>query len=189
MSINQAFENFPEIDTENLRLRSINQSDAGKLFKILADDEVIKFYDDDVFSEISQASDQINAWEHGYKNKRGIRWGITKKEGGEIIGSCGYYGFHNWHKRASIGYELDRSYWRQGIMTEALSAIVDYGFRKMAINRIDAVIMPENIASVKMLEKIGFQQEGLLAEYEKWGTKGFVDLYIYAILRKSWHSM
>ena len=186
MSINQAFETFPEIETKNLLLRRIKQSDSVELFKVLSDHEVVEFYDDDVFTEVSQASDQIKLWENGYINKWGIRWGITKKDDKKLIGSCGYYGIHNWYKRASIGYELARSHWRQGIMTEALRAIAVYGFDEMELNRIDAVIMPGNIASIKMLEKIGFQQEGLLEEYEKWGSKEFVDLYMYAILRKSW---
>ena len=89
--------------------------------------------------------------------------------------------------RASIGYELARSSWRQGIMTEALEAIIDLGFREMGLNRIDAVVMPENGASIKLLEKLGFHNEGLLKEYENWGSKGYVDLCILSLLRKAWN--
>jgi ribosomal-protein-alanine N-acetyltransferase len=185
MPIQKVFEAFPGIETKTLQLRRIMPSDSDELFKILSDPEVVEFYDDDVFTEVSQASDQITSWENGYKNRRIIRWGITKKEEKKLIGTCGFYGIHNWNKRASIGYELARSQWRHGIMTEALGAIVAFGFDEMELNRIDAVIMPGNVASIMMLEKIGFRQEGLLEEYEKWGNKGFVDLYMYAILRKS----
>ena len=186
MSINRAFQTFPQLETKNLLLRRMYSADASALFKVLADDEVTEFYDDDAFTDISQASDQIEAWENGFKNKGCIRWGITRKDEGYIIGSCGYYGFHTWYRRASIGYELARNYWRQGIMTEALSAIIDYGFGEMELNRLEAVVMPENTASIKMLEKLGFRKEGLLEEYEKWGSKGFVDLCMFAMLRKAW---
>lgn len=71
-------------------------------------------------------------------------------------------------------------------MTEALSAIINLGFGEMEVNRIEAVVMPENTASIIMLEKLGFRKEGLLEEYEKWGSKGFVDLYLFAMLKKSW---
>jgi len=71
-------------------------------------------------------------------------------------------------------------------MTEALSAIIDFGFDEMELNRLEAVIMPGNTASIKMLEKLGFRKEGRLEEYEKWGSKGFVDLYMFAMLRKAW---
>ena len=71
-------------------------------------------------------------------------------------------------------------------MTEALNAMIDYGFGEIDLNRIEAVVMPENAASIKILEKLGFRNEGLLAEYEQWGSKGFVDLCIFAMLRKAW---
>jgi ribosomal-protein-alanine N-acetyltransferase len=164
----------------------MHPADASALFKILADDEVAEFYDDDSFNNISQASDQIKAWENGFINRSCIRWGITRKNEGDIIGSCGYYGFHTWNRRASIGYELARIYWRQGIMTEALSAMINFGFGEMELNRIEALVMPENTASIKMLEKLGFRKEGLLEEYEQWGSKGFVDLCMFGLLRKAW---
>lgn len=163
-------------------MRRIHSSDAVALFNMLADDAVTEFYDDDAFTDVSQAIDQIEAWERGYKNRGCIRWGIVLKDEDAIIGSCGYYGFHTWNRRASIGYELDRNHWRKGNMSEALSVILEFGYREMELNRVEAVVMPENIASVKMLEKLGFRNEGLLAEYENWGSKGFVDLCMFALL-------
>ena len=189
MLTNQAFQTFSQLETKNLLLRRIHPSDASALFKILADGEVTRFYDDDAFTDISQASDQIEAWENGFKNKGCIRWGITRKEEGTLIGSCGLYGFHTWYRRASIGYELARDYWRQGIMTETLCAILNYGFGEMELNRIESVVIPENTASTIMLEKLGFRKEGLLEEYEKWGSKGFVDLCMFAMLRKDWSNL
>jgi ribosomal-protein-alanine N-acetyltransferase len=152
----------------------------------LADDEVTRYYDDETFTEVSQAANQIKTWENGFVNKRCIRWGIARKDERDIIGSCGYYGFHTWHMRASIGYELARSFWRQGIMTEALEAIINLGFREMGLNRIEAVVMPENGSSIKLLEKLGFRNEGLLKEYENWGSKGYADLCMLSLLRKAW---
>ena len=73
-------------------------------------------------------------------------------------------------------------------MTEALSAILKFGFDELELNRIEAVVLPENTASIQMLEKLGFRKEGLLEEYEKWGNKGFVDLCMCAILRKDFGS-
>jgi ribosomal-protein-alanine N-acetyltransferase len=186
MSLDSIFQSFPQLETRHLILRRMQATDSEAIFRILADDEVTRYYDDATFTNVSQASDQIEAWENGYKNKRCIRWGIAHKDERIIIGSCGYYGFHTWHKRASIGYELARLSWRKGIMTEALSAIIDLGFQEMGLNRIEAVVMPENGASVKLLEKLGFCNEGLLAEYENWGSKGFTDLFMLAVTRKSW---
>ena len=74
-------------------------------------------------------------------------------------------------------------------MTEALCAILNFGFGEMELNRIESVVMPENTASIIMLEKLGFRNEGLLEEYEKWGSKGFVDLCMFAMLRKDWSNL
>ena len=71
-------------------------------------------------------------------------------------------------------------------MTEALSAILDLGFQEMSLNRIEAVVMPGNTASIKLLEKLGFHNEGVLKEYENWGSKGFIDLCMLSLLRKAW---
>ena len=186
MSIDDVFKTFPQFETKNLLLRKINSGDAEALYTILSKDEVTEFYDEDAFIEISQASDQIAAWEEGYYHRRCIRWGIVPKGEKALIGTCGYYGIHNWNKRASIGYELSQRYWRRNIMTESLSGILDFGFAKMDLNRIDALVMPENIASINLLEKLGFRNDGLLEEYERWGEKGFVDLYMFALIRKTW---
>lgn len=186
MVIKKAFLTFPRIETKNLLLRRIYPHDASALFEILSDEAVSEFFDDDAFVDISQARDQIEDWETGYQNQRCLRWGITRKGENQLIGTCGYYGFHSWNKRASIGYELARTVWRQGLMTEALGGIIDFGFGSLELNRIEAVIMPGNMASINLLEKLGFENEGLLREYERWGSKGFVDLCIFALLRKEW---
>ena len=79
MSINRAFESFPMLETQNLLLRKIIPSDTAAFFKILADVEVTRYYDDDPYTDISQANEQIMSWENGYRNRFCIRWGIAKK--------------------------------------------------------------------------------------------------------------
>jgi len=68
-------------------------------------------------------------------------------------------------------------------MTEALEAIIEFGFQTVGLNRIQAVVMPSNVASERLLEKLGFEPEGVLREYENWGAKGFVDLSMLSLLR------
>jgi len=186
MPLETIFQTFPPLETERLMLRRMQAADAQAIFGILSDDEVTRYYDEATFTDLSQASEQIEAWENGYIHRRCIRWGIALKENNLIIGSCGFYGIHPWHLRGSIGYELARPFWRQGLMSEALTAILALGFGGMGLNRIDAVLMPENIASIRLLEKLGFCNEGLLRQYENWGSKGFVDLCMLSILKKAW---
>ena len=169
MNLDIVFGTFPQLKTKRLALGELRSRDAASLFAVLGDKEVTEFYDDEVFGCVSQAREQIEAWAAGFRARRSVRWGIALRENREIIGTCGYYGFHNWHKRAGIGYELAQPFWRQGIMTEALGAIIEFGFKRVGLNRIEAVVMPENNGSAKLLEGLGFYQEGVLREYENWG--------------------
>jgi ribosomal-protein-alanine N-acetyltransferase len=187
MSIESICQSFPQLETQRLILRRLREADTRALFGILGDEEVTRYYDDATFTHLAQAREQIAAWENGFLHKRCIRWGMTRKDDGALVGTCGYYGIHPWHMRASIGYELGRQFWCQGLMTEALQAIIKLGFEEMSLNRIDALVMPENIPSIRLLEKIGFMNEGLLREYENWGDKGFTDLYIFSLLRTYAH--
>lgn len=186
MNLDCVFQAFPRLETERLVLRRLHLADAGSLFAILSDEELARFYDDEAFTELSQAREQIEAWTDGFDEWRSIRWGIARKETNTVIGTCGYYGFHRWHGRGSIGFELARPYWRQGIMTEALEAIIGFGFREVGLNRIQAVVIPGNEGSEKLLEKLGFRSEGVLRQYENWGEKGCVDLLIFSLLRSEY---
>ena len=186
MSLNHAFERFPRLETARLSLRELRQTDAQALYAVLSDEAVSEYYDDDPFTALSEARDQIEAWNQCYERRRCIRWGIAPKEDDMLIGTCGYYGLHRWYRRGGIGYELARPFWRQGIMTEALRAIIGYGFDVMELIRIQATVMPGNTASVRLLEGLGFQQEGLLREYERWGSKGYLDLLMFSLLRRDY---
>jgi len=186
MNLDGVFCTFPQLETERLVLRELRLDDAESLFAVLGDEEVTEFYDDEVYREVSQAEGQIEAWAEGFEARRSIRWGIARREDDVMVGTCGYYGFHGWHRRGGIGYELARSFWRQGIMTEALSAIIEFGFGEIGLNRIQAVVMPANEGSVKLLEKLGFRQEGILREYENWGDKAYVDVVMLSLLRREY---
>lgn len=92
-------------------------------------------------------------------------WGIELKAEGCLIGTCGYCRWDQQHHHAEIGYDLWPDYWGQGLMPEALGALIRFGFVRMNLNRIEATTHTENLRSQRVLEKLGFQREGLLREY------------------------
>jgi len=94
----------------------------------------------------------------------GIRWGIALKGHRNIIGTIGFNNFTKQH-RANIGYDLQAQFWNNGYLTEALKAIIKYGFKELDVNRIEAEVMQGNIASEKLLAKLGFTNEGVLREW------------------------
>jgi ribosomal-protein-alanine N-acetyltransferase len=184
--MNDIFKTFPHLQTPRLILRQIRLTDAAAVFDILSDHEATRYYDEDPFTDISQASELVAYWSSAFERRQVIRWGIARQDDDRLIGTCGYYGLHTWHSRAALGYELARPHWRQGLMTQALRAVIAFGFEQAALNRIQADVMPANRASVGLLEKLGFVNEGLLREYENWGSKGYVDLYRFSLLRREY---
>ena len=73
-----------------------------------------------------------------YKEATGVSWGITMKDTGTVIGSCGFLNMLTKHYRAEVEYELSKVYWGQGIASEALEAVVHYGFQHLQLERIQA---------------------------------------------------
>jgi [ribosomal protein S5]-alanine N-acetyltransferase len=174
---------FPNLETDRLVLRKITKDDASNMFSYLSDSEVMKYYGLEPFKTINEALDEISWYQSLEKNHTGLRWGITLKENGIIIGSCGFHNFVSQHFRTEIGFELSRDYWGKGIAGEALKAIIAYGFQHFGFQRIEALIEPPNLLSQRLVEKQGFMKEGLLRKYEY--TRGkFDDLYMYSLLKE-----
>jgi ribosomal-protein-alanine N-acetyltransferase len=177
------FTHFPQLETERLILREILASDAEAVFRIRGDYEVTKYNTGAAYERLEQAEDLIAAMAHGYEEGIELRWGITLKSNNTIIGMCGFNYWIRRDCRASIGYDLARAYWGHGIMTEAIRAIVAFGFERMGLNRIEADADGRNPASARVLEKVGFRREGL--QHEQFYDNGtFNDLILFALLRK-----
>lgn len=173
---------FPVLETERLVLREIKTDDAVNLLEYLSDEEVMKYYGLEPFSSLEEALGEISWYERIFQEGTGIRWGITLKGEDKVIGSCGYLNFVSQHSRSDIGYEISKDYWGKGIAGEALHAVLAYGFETMGLERVQALIEPPNIASIKLVEKHGFTLEGLLRNYEYSNGK-FDNLNMYSILK------
>ncbi|WP_096187879.1 GNAT family N-acetyltransferase [Evansella halocellulosilytica] len=174
---------FPLLETKRLLLRKVNKEDAKSILNYLSDKEVVKYYGLAPFKSINDALDEISWYQSIQSNKTGIRWGITLKEQGIVIGSCGFHNIVSQHFRTEIGFELSKDQWGKGIAVEAVEAIIRYGFERMNFNRIEALIEPPNLSSQKLVEKMGFIREGLLRNYEFTCGK-FDNLYMYSLLKQ-----
>lgn len=173
---------FPVLETERLLLRKVTPEDAASMLTYLSDQNVMQHMGLEPFQSISDALDEIAWYESIVKDRTGMRWGITLKEDGQVIGSCGFLNYVSKHHRIEIGTELSRDYWHQGIASEALQAVIHYGFNNLEIQRLEALIEPANYASQKLFERQGFMKEGLLRSYEYTCGK-FDDLYMYSLLK------
>ncbi|MDZ8225034.1 GNAT family N-acetyltransferase [Nostoc sp. ChiVER01] len=110
---------------------------------------------------------------------------IILKAENQLIGNCGIRVNDPEMREANIGYELNTQYWGQGYATEAAQAILKFGFEKLRMHRIWSCCVAQNVASVKVLEKIGMRREGHLRKKELIKGKWY-DNFIYAILDHEW---
>lgn len=177
---------FPVIETERLILREVTTVDASVMLEYLSDNDVVTPMGLAPFQTDKNVWDEINWYKSIYDEGTGIRWGITLKDSGNVIGSCGFLNMLPKHHRAEVGYELNKNHWGKGIAGEALEAVVKYGFDHFQLERIEALIEPTNLPSQKLVEKQGFEREGLLRHYEFTCGK-FDDLYMYSIIKEDFH--
>ncbi|BFH11541.1 GNAT family N-acetyltransferase [Paenibacillus melissococcoides] len=173
---------IPELHTERLHLRKIKVQDSSSLFKIWSDPEVTKFMNINCFTDENEAKDMIKLLDELSQANKAIRFSIIEIESNEIIGSCGYNSIDFENAKAEIGYDIARAFWGRGYASEAICSLLDYAFSSLKLNRIEAKVEPENVKSVKVLQKLNFTFEGTLRQYEKVNGK-FNDLNMYSKLR------
>ena len=149
---------FPTLQTSRLVLREITQDDARDIFEIYSCAEVVRYYDCDTYESIQTALDLIQSWAANCSKDVAIRWGISEKGNGKIIGTCGFNFWNKQYSSSPLGYDLLPSYWNKGIITEAVKEILRFGFEGMKLNRVQAITFPENVPSSRVLEKLGFQR-------------------------------
>ncbi|AOY76741.1 GNAT family N-acetyltransferase [Clostridium formicaceticum] len=182
--VNNKDNEFPILRTERLILRKLTEEDASSLFKYWSDNEVTRYMNINTFTNTCEARNMINLLNILFEKKQAIRWGIYSKTLECLIGTCGYNsGLKQEEYIGEIGYELGSHYWGKGFMAEALNAILDYGFKDLNLNRIEAYVMLENEKSINLLEKLYFQKEGILREHGCY-KNGFWDEYIFSLLKR-----
>lgn len=170
-----------ELHTERLHLRKMQISDSPSLFKIWSDPEVTRFMNIDCFTDENQAKDMINLLDELSQDNKTIRFSIIETDSNEIIGSCGYDSLDFENAKAVIGFDIARAFWGKGYASEAIRSLLDYAFSALKLNRIEAQLEPENVNSIKVLQKLNFTFEGTLRQYERVNGK-FKDLNIYSKL-------
>ena len=164
MSNDFSLSSFPQLETERLLLRETTLQDAKAVFAIFSKPDVTQFHDLDTFTSIEEAIAVIGRRAKRFERGEGIRWGIARKQDNVLIGSCGFT-WNSQEQAAEVGYELASTFWRQAIMTEAVRTILQFGFEKMGLRFVVAQVMLDNIASKKLLEKLGFHSQGVLKQY------------------------
>jgi len=180
------FNRFPSLETSRFILREVSMGDCEDIFDIYCDEEAVRFQGINAIESMEHARKSVNFFRSGFEDKKFVKWCIVKKEDNMVIGIITLHEINIWHLRAEIGYMLNRKYWRQNVMSEVGERILKYAFNEVGFNRIEAYIHPENIASIRLSEKLGFQKEGLKKKSDiNFRTNEFEDRVIMGILNDS----
>jgi ribosomal-protein-alanine N-acetyltransferase len=181
--VRDVLKDLPTLETERLILRKMVLNDAEAVFAYASNSEVSRYTLWETHRSIEDSRAFLEFATQKYENGGEPDWGIVYRGNGCLVGACGLVNWEAEHARAEVGFVLSREYWGRGLMSEAVRAILRFGFERMNLNRIEARCIAENAASARVMEKAGMVYEGTLRQREY--IKGaYRDIKLYAILKK-----
>lgn len=179
------WESLPTINATRVCLRSMFEKDVDALYTIFSDPQVMRYWSTLPLADKNAASKLLSEIHEGFQRHTALKWGIAHRKDDTLIGTATLFNLDFSNRRAELGYALGRANWGNGYMQEALQALLSYAFEVLELHRIEADVDPRNQASIKTLERLGFQREGFLRE--RWQVGGEIqDALFYGLLRPDW---
>ncbi len=180
---------FPVLLTDRLVLREITPDDAPFWLRNFSDPEVVELTAYEAPRDLEAAKGEIERFcTRPFREETGIRWGISLKDRGELIGTLGYHAWVQGRDRhARMGYDLLPEHRRQGIMTEAMRVALAYGFKTMVLNRVEVLVDPRNLPSIRLAERLGFHRDAYLRQSTRF-RDGFQDDIVFSLLAREWRA-
>ncbi|MCT7984679.1 GNAT family N-acetyltransferase [Laspinema sp. A4] len=182
------YPDLPTLESDRLILRKMSLEDAPDLFEYASDPEVAKYTTWHPHQSLEDSHIFLNSILKKYQNHECFDWGIVHKADIKLIGTCGLVNWVLPHYHAEIGYALSQRYWGQGYMTEAVQALLAFGFQKTDLNRIQGRCKLANRPSARVMEKVGMKFEGILRQ-QMFIKGSFHDMNLYALVRKDWENL
>jgi ribosomal-protein-alanine N-acetyltransferase len=181
------WERLPTIEASRVILRWIHEEDVDALYAIFSDLEVMRYWSTTPLADRDAAAALLKDIHDGFERHTLLKWGVARRTDNLLIGTVTLINFDFTHRRAEVGYALGRAHWGNGYIQEALHVLLDYAFEELDLHRIEADVDPRNAASIRTLERLGFQREGYLRE--RWQVGGeILDGLFYGLLRPDWDS-
>ncbi|HEV7473902.1 MAG TPA: GNAT family N-acetyltransferase [Pyrinomonadaceae bacterium] len=182
------WQQLPTLNTARLTLRWITADDVDDFYAIYSNPEVMRYWSTPPLPNREAAGKIIDEIHQGFGRHELLKWGIALRSDDTLIGSVTLFHPDFTHRRTELGYALGRPYWGQGYIQETLRTVLDYAFDVLNFHRIEADVDPRNTASVKTLERLGFQREGYLRE--RWQVNDEIqDALFYGLLRPDWNRL
>lgn len=177
----RVFAKFPTLTTERLVLRELGEQDIAPAFRMFSNPAVMRFIGKPAHKNFDDTREIIERNRIQFPQRDGIRWAITLRGDDTLIGTAGHWRLMREHNRAEIGYDLDEPHWGKGYMSEALRAILRFGFVEMELHSTEAQIDPDNQLSRAVLKRLGFVCDGRIRENFYFDGR-YTDTEIYTLL-------
>jgi [ribosomal protein S5]-alanine N-acetyltransferase len=176
---------LPTLSTPRLALRAISGDDVDAIFEVFSNVEVMRYWSTTPLTDRAGAVELVTEIHDSFARQVMLKWGLARRADNLLIGTTTLYNLDFDNRRAELGYALGRTHWGQGYMHEALQVLLSYAFETLDLRRLEADVDPRNTASIKSLERLGFQREGFLRE--RWEVGGEIqDALFYGLLRPEW---
>ena len=177
----------PTLQTRRLRLRPFEDADREALFALHSNAHVLRYWDSPPWTDLARAERFLAATRWMAEEGTGARVAVVDLAGGAFLGWTGLVSWNPDHRSASLGYCFTEAAWGHGYATESARALLQWGFDTVPLNRVQAEADTRNLASARVLEKLGFVHEGTLRE--DCVVDGDVsDSWVYGLLRREWRS-
>jgi [ribosomal protein S5]-alanine N-acetyltransferase len=175
----------PTLKTTRLLLRPFADSDAEAIYSLQSNARVLRYWDSPPWTERSRADAFIAACRKMEEEGSGTRFAIETQYEHSFVGWCSMFRWNPVYRSLGIGYCLDEPAWGKGYATEAVRAMLQWAYVTLDLNRVEAELDTRNAASARVLEKLGFEREGL--RREDCIVSGEVsDSWIYGLLKRDW---
>jgi ribosomal-protein-alanine N-acetyltransferase len=150
------------LETARLSLRPLERGDAAALHGLMSDAEVMAFWDIAEIEDPELTAQILDSQLRAMASREAIYWALVRQVDGAFVGSCDVGGIDRWHKRAEIGFISAKAFWGEGYMQEAMQAVIDHAAQALRLRKLTARAHVGNVRSVRLLQRLGFEQEGVL---------------------------
>lgn len=159
---------MPTLGAPRLRLRQLGDADVPALQSIFGDPVHLRYWSHGPLADLEAATDYLNGIQSGWRERTFFQWGIEETGSRQLVGTVTLGSWDRTNRHAGIGFIVHPDRQGLGLATEAVRRVLAFGFGPMGLHRVEADVDPENEASMRLLERIGFQREGLLRD--RWFT-------------------
>jgi ribosomal-protein-alanine N-acetyltransferase len=177
----------PVLETPRLVLRPFTAADASGLHEAFGNAEAMRYWNVAPAQDLATTAKNIE-WLAKYSPYAHASWAVTQRGDGRFLGMVNYHHREARDRRLEIGYILVPLQWGRGFASEAVAGLLDHCFDVLSTHRVEAMIMPENAASIRLVQRLGFRCEGGPLR-DRWSVGGvFRSVMVYGLLEPEWRA-